>query len=43
MKSVFNQMAFGIYGTNGICDTKDKMPIVSQMPLVPSAKQFLRK
>jgi hypothetical protein len=36
MKSVFNQMAFGIYGTYGT----GKMP---QMPIVPSAKQNLRK
>jgi hypothetical protein len=42
MKNAFNQMAFGIYGTNGIYGTK-KMPLVPLMPLVPSAKQFLRK
>jgi hypothetical protein len=36
MKSEFNQMAFGIYGTNGI----NKMP---QMPFVPSTKYFLVK
>jgi len=42
MKSVFNQMAFGIYGTNDINGT-NKMPLVPQMQLMPSAKQFLRK
>lgn len=35
MKSVFNQMAFGTDGTNGT----NKMPLVPQMSLVPSAKQ----
>jgi hypothetical protein len=36
MESVFNEMAFGICGTNGI----NKMP---QMPFVPSTKYFLVK
>jgi len=42
MKSVFNQMAFGIYDTNDTDDT-NKMPFVPQMSFVPSAKQFLTK
>lgn len=42
MENVFNQMAFGIYGTNGTKGTIP-VPLVPQMPLVPSAKQFFRK
>lgn len=42
MKSVFNKMAFGIYGTYGATST-NKMPFVLQMPLVPTAKHFLKK
>lgn len=39
MKSAFNQLAFGTFGANDTNGTK-KMPLVSQMPLVPSAKQM---
>lgn len=41
MKSVFNKMAFGIYGTYSKIGT-NKMPLVLQMPLVPNSKQFLK-
>ena len=41
MKSVFNQMAFDIYGTNDASGT-NKMSLVPQMPLMPSVKQDFR-
>ncbi len=42
MKNVFNKMAFDIYDTNGTNGT-NKMTLVLQMSIVPSAKHLHRK